>query len=37
MIKWTHGDYVRLGRAVAEFNREIAKNTKVQNQQYLQV
>lgn len=35
MIRWTHGDYVRLGRAVAEFNREIAKNTTVQNQQYL--
>lgn len=32
MIRWTRGDKIRLGKAVAEFNREIAKNEKLQDQ-----
>lgn len=28
-IRWKQGDYIRLGRAVAEFNREIEKNEAV--------
>lgn len=34
-IRWSKGDYIRLGRAVADFNREIAKNTTEANKLYL--
>lgn len=34
-IKWRQGDYIRLGRAVADFNREIAKNETEINKLYL--
>ena len=29
MIRWKRGDYIRLGRAVSEFNKEIEKNKEV--------
>lgn len=29
MIRWKRGDYIRLGKAVAQFNREIAKNDQI--------
>ena len=35
MLRWQKGDYVRLGRAVAEFNREISKNVTEANKLYL--
>ena len=35
MLRWQKGDYVRLGRAVAEFNREISKNITEANKLYL--
>ena len=34
-IRWKQGDYIRLGRAVAEFNREIAKNETEANKLHL--
>lgn len=34
-IRWKRGDYIRLGRAVAEFNREIAKNETEANKLHL--
>ena len=34
-IRWKQGDYIRLGRAVAEFNREIAKNETETNKLHL--
>ena len=35
MIRWQRGDYIRLGKAVAEFNRQIAANMTLTNKQYL--
>lgn len=29
MIRWKRGDFIRLGKAVSEFNKEIAKNEQV--------
>ena len=29
MIRWKRGDFIKLGRAVSEFNKEIAKNEQV--------
>lgn len=26
MIRWKRGDYIKLGKAVSQFNKEIAKN-----------
>lgn len=34
-IRWSHGDYIRLGRAVAEFNRQISQNQTEANKLYL--
>lgn len=34
-IRWRQGDYIRLGRAVADFNREIAKNETEINKLHL--
>lgn len=35
LINWRRGDYVKLGRAVAEFNRKIDKVRTEENQDYL--
>lgn len=34
-IRWKRGDYIRLGKAVSEFNKEINKNRSVLNELYL--
>lgn len=34
-IRWRKGDYIRLGKAVAEFNRQIAANATEENKLYL--
>lgn len=34
-IKWTKGDFIRLGQAVALFNRTIKKHTTKDNQKYI--
>ena len=34
-IRWSKGDYIRLGKAVADFNRQIAANTTEANKLYL--
>lgn len=34
-IRWSRGDYIKLGRAVAEFNRQISQNETEANKQYL--
>lgn len=34
-IKWNRGDFIRLGRAVAQFNQEIKKNENEVNKLYL--
>lgn len=34
-IRWSKGDYIRLGKAVSEFNRQIAQNTTAENKLYL--
>lgn len=34
-IRWSQSDYIRLGKAVAEFNKQIAKNETEANKQYL--
>ena len=34
-IRWSKGDYIRLGKAVAEFNRQIAANATEENKLYL--
>lgn len=34
-IKWRRGDYIRLGKAVAEFNRELKKNETEMNKLFL--
>lgn len=34
-IRWKHGDYIRLGRAVSEFNRKINKLQTEENKLYL--
>lgn len=34
-IRWSKGDYIRLGKAVADFNRQIAANTTEANRLYL--
>ena len=35
MIRWTKGDYIKLGKAVANFNRQVAQNENQINKQYL--
>lgn len=32
MIRWKRGDYIKLGRAVSEFNKEIEKNKEIVDQ-----
>lgn len=34
-IRWKQGDYVKLGKAVAEFNRKISKIQTEENKMYL--
>lgn len=34
-IRWSKSDYVRLGKAVADFNRQISANTTAENKLYL--
>ena len=34
-IRWSKSDYVRLGKAVADFNRQISANTTQENKLYL--
>ena len=34
-IRWSKGDYIRLGKAVADFNRQVAANTTEANKLYL--
>lgn len=34
-IRWSKGDYIRLGKAVSDFNRQIAQNTTAENKLYL--
>lgn len=34
-IRWSKGDYIRLGKAVADFNRQIAANATEENKLYL--
>lgn len=34
-IRWSKGDYIRLGKAVAEFNRQISQNASEENKLYL--
>ena len=34
-IRWQKGDYIRLGKAVSQFNQEIAKNRNISNALYL--
>lgn len=34
-IKWRHGDYVKLGKAISEFNRKIRKIQTEENKMYL--
>lgn len=34
-LRWSKGDYIRLGKAVADFNRQIAANTTEANKLYL--
>lgn len=35
MLRWKKGDYIKLGKAVANFNRQVSRNTNTQNKQYL--
>lgn len=35
MIRWSHGDYIRLGKAVSEFNKAISKNETEVNKLHL--
>lgn len=35
MIRWSHGDYVKLGKAVSNFNKQISKNETEANRLYL--
>ena len=35
MIRWSRGDYIRLGKAVSEFNKAISKNETEVNKLYL--
>ena len=35
MIRWKKGDYISLGRAVADFNRKIEKLEKTKKKLYL--
>ena len=34
-IRWKQGDYIKLGKAVAEFNRKISKIQTEENKMYL--
>lgn len=34
-IRWSKGDYIRLGKAVADFNRQISQNASEENKLYL--
>lgn len=34
-IRWSKGDYIRLGKAVADFNRQVTQNTTEANKLYL--
>lgn len=34
-IRWSKGDYIRLGKAVADFNRQISQNATEENKLYL--
>lgn len=34
-IRWSKGDYIRLGKAVADFNRQVAANATEENKLYL--
>lgn len=34
-IRWSQGDYIRLGKAVADFNRQISQNRTAENKLYL--
>lgn len=34
-FKWRRGDYIRLGKAVAQFNKEINKNRTIENELFL--
>lgn len=34
-IRWSQGDYIRLGKAVADFNKQISQNRTAENKLYL--
>ena len=34
-IRWRHGDYIKLGKAVAEFNRKKSRIQTEENKMYL--
>lgn len=34
-IRWSRGDYIRLGKAVSQFNKEINKNKTIENSLFL--
>lgn len=34
-IRWSKGDYIKLGKAVADFNRQVAANATEENRLYL--
>lgn len=34
-IRWSKGDYIKLGKAVADFNRQISQNANEENKLYL--
>lgn len=34
-IRWSKGDYIRLGKAVADFNKQVSQNATAENKLYL--
>lgn len=34
-IRWQRGDYIRLGKAVSQFNKAIAQNRNITNELFL--